>query len=195
MKDSLDDVSETEAMMRSKNTLTLMTIIVSIFLLAGCASQSMRQAPEIARISDEELQRIMMRPIATLSLEEIVTLSKQNMPATDIIEKIKMSESYYPLSPKETLKLSQQGVSSDVLEYMHSSHEAKVRNNVAEEINKRERQKVEEVEKLKSDQRLMMRYDPYWGMGFGHGFNRFGYGRFGPGFGWGGGFGGPFGYW
>ncbi len=166
-----------------------------VLALAGCASQTVQQPPEIARISEEELQRIMVRPIATLSLEEIVTMSKQNVPAAEIIEKIKASDSYYPLTPKETLKLSQQGVSGEVLDYMHTSHEAKVRNNVAEEINKRERQKVEEVEKLKREQRLYRAYDPYWGMGFGHGFNRFGYGRFGPGFGWGGGFGRPFGYW
>lgn len=170
-------------------------LILSLFVLAGCATQTVQQPPEIARISDEELQRIMVRPIATISLEEIVTLSKQGVPPAEIIEKIKASDSYYPLSPTEALKLSKQGVSSEVLDYMHSSHEAKVRNNVAEEINKREKQKVEEVEKLKREQRLMRSYDPYWNYGFG--YNRFGYGRFGPGMGmgWGGGFGRPFGWW
>jgi len=60
-----------------------------VLALAGCASQTVQQPPEIARISEEELQRIMVRPIATLSLEEIVTMSKQNVPAAEIIEKSK----------------------------------------------------------------------------------------------------------
>ena len=119
-----------------------------------------------------------MRPIASLSLEEIVTLSKQGLSNTEIIEKIKASNSYYPLTPKEILKLNQQGLSGEVLEHMHASHEAKVQNNVAEEINKRERQKLEVVETLKREQQSCRGYD-----------------RFYPGFGWGGGFGRPYGWW
>ena len=96
----------------------------------------------------------------------------------EIIEKIKASNSYYPLTPKEILKLNQQGLSGEVLEHMHASHEAKVQNNVAEEINKREQQKLEAVEKLKREQQSCRAYD-----------------RFYPGFGWGGGFGRPYGWW
>ncbi|MDP3088340.1 MAG: hypothetical protein Q8M99_09190 [Methylotenera sp.] len=170
----------------------MILLLLCISVLAGCATQSVQKPPHIERISEEELQRIMVKPVTAISLEEIVVLSNQGVAPAAIIEKIKASNSYYPLSPTQTLELSKQGVSSEVLDYMYSSHDAKVRNNVAEEINKRERQKVEEVERIRREQRLMRAYDPFW---MGPRFGRFGYGPFGPGFGWGGGFGHPLGWW
>ena len=161
----------------SGHSKSFLMMSLALLVLAGCATPPV-QPPKIDRISEEELQRIMLRPIASLSLEEIVTLSKQGLSNAEIIEKIKASNSYYPLTPKEILKLNQQGLSGEVLEYMHASHEAKVQNNVAEEINKREQQKLEADEKLKREQLSCRAYD-----------------RFYPGFGWGGGFGRPYGWW
>jgi len=167
-----------------------LSLILTLLLLANCATQGTQQAPKIDRISEEELQRILPKPIAKISLDEIVAFSKNGLSAAQIIEKIKLSESYYDLTPSQSVALSKRGVASEVLDYMHTSQEAKLRNNVADEINKREKQKREALEALKREQRIQQLYHPYWGYGGFGPYGRYGYGRFG----WGAGFGHPFGW-
>ena len=175
------------------NVVGQLSLVLAILLLTNCATQGTPQTPKVERISEEELQRILPKTQAKLSLDAIVQLSKDGLSATQIIEKIKLSDSYYDLSPSQSLLLSKQGVPTEVLDYMHTSQEARLRNNVADEINKREKQKREVQEALKREQRNQQYYPPYWGYGgFGpYGFYRYGYGRFG----WGAGFGRPFGWW
>lgn len=175
------------------NSIGKLSLVLAILILNNCATQGVQPAPKIDRISEEELQRILPKPVAKLSLDEIVRLSKSGLSATQIIEKIKLSDSYYDLTPSQSLLLSKQGVPSEVLDYMHASQEARLRNSVADEINKREKQKREAQEALRREQRNGQFYYPYWGFGgFGpYGFYPYGYGRFG----WGGGFGRPYGWW
>ena len=171
--------------------LKMLCVAVGFGLLAGCATQNAANGPQIDRISEAELHRILPQPVAKISLEEIVTLSKSGQTPAQIIEKIKASDSYYALTPSQSLKLNKQGVNQEVLDYMYTSNEAKTRNNVADEINQREKQKHEALEQLKRQQSQRLMYDP-WG-----GFGPYGYGRFGYGsrFGWGGYYGRPFGWW
>ncbi len=175
----------------------------SIFLLAsGCTStgnNAANQAPKLERISAEELDKLMTPPAAKLTLDELVSLSKQGNSPDQIIAKIKATDSMYDLTPSQALELSQKGVDARVLDYIHESREAAVRNNLADEINRRERQKQEEVAKLKNrlSQQQRRYYDPfcrgYYGlMPYGYG----GYGRhFGSRFGFGAGLGMPLGCW
>lgn len=170
-------------------------LLASVVLVSGCATTSY-QEPQIARISAEELRQLMPPPVATLSLEEIVTLSKQGVSADDIIAKIKETNSQYELSPSQMVALATQGVDPKVLDYIHESREQFVRDSMAEEINKREMENKKEQERLKREYRLRSnyyyypyygyspwwRYRPYYGYGFyGHGFRGH---RFGYGFGW-----------
>ena len=65
-----------------KNTWTqLRTMLVTsgLLLLAGCATNGV-QEPQIKRISQEELERIMPKPTPNLTLDEIVKLSKAKTP-------------------------------------------------------------------------------------------------------------------
>lgn len=164
-----------------------------LLVLSGCATQS-QKAPQIDRISEEELARIMPKPVATLSLEEIIKLTKEGTSADQIIEKIKITGSSYDLTPSQSVMLSKQGVDNKVLDYIHESRELAVKNSVADEINKREKAKRAELEKLKRQRQMY--YDPFcWG--YPYGFYPYGgyYGhRFGR-YGWGAGFGRPWGCW
>ena len=176
----------------------LLICLISLILLA-CASTSQHDANvhKIDRISDEELARIMPKPIATVSLDDVLRMSKEGLSADAIIEKIRVSNSYYDLTPSQIVDLNKQGVDSKVLDYIHSSSELAARNKVAEEINKREKVKHDEIEKLKRQQmmeRQQRMYDPACGYRY-RGIYPYGYGAFGRRSGFGMGFGMPLGCW
>lgn len=173
-----------------------------LLVLAGCATSSQQQnmkSPQINRISEAELARIMPVPVTALSLDEVVKLSQAGNSADQIIEKIKISNSLYDLTPSQTITLSQQGVDPKVLDYMHTSRELALRNSIADEINKREKEKRDALEKLKRQQLLQQQrfYDPFCRSYYG--FHPYGYGaygsRFGSHFGFGGGYARPWGCW
>jgi len=172
-----------------------------LFVLTGCSTSSQQQnmkPPQIDRISEAELARIIPTPVAELSLDDVVRLSKAGSSADQIIEKIKSSNSLYDLTPSQSIALSQQGVDSKVLDYMHASRELALRNSIADEINKREKEKRDEVERLKRQQLQQQRfYDPFC-RGY-YGFYPYGYGaygsRFGAHFGLGAGYARPWGCW
>ncbi len=135
-----------------------------VVLLTGCATNGV-QEPPIQRISAEELERIMPKPVPNLSLDEIIKLSKDGLSPEEIIDRIKVSNSQYDLSPSQALELSKAGVNPKVLDYIHQSREQALRDNFADEINKREKQKRAEEDKLKRELRMrsMHYYDPWWG--------------------------------
>ena len=149
-----------------------------VLAIAGCASTP-PQAPQIQRISPEELERIMPKPVPNLSLEEIVKLSSAKVSADEIIQKIKDSQSQYNLSPAQILELNQKGVDTKVLEHIQAVHEQAVRDSFAEELKKRDKEKLLEQEKLKREYQMRYPYyDPFWG------YPRWGYPRpyyYGPG--------------
>lgn len=143
-------------------------VLVVASVMVGCASNQTKtsETPPIDRISDAELSRIMLKPNASLSLDEIVSMSKAGSSPDQIIEKIKASNSYYDLTPSQSVQLSKQGVDNKVLDYIYDSRERALRNNVAEEINKRERAKKNAERQLERDRDFYYPYGygayPYW---------------------------------
>lgn len=171
-------------------TRFILPLMFGVLLLSGCATQG-QQAQQIDRISEEELARIMPKPVAVLSLEDIVKLTKEGATADQVIEKIKASGSTYDLTPSQSVMLSKQGVDNKVLDYIHESRELAVKNSVADEINKREKAKRVELERLKRQQlQYQYFYDPFCFYPYGFypygGYYRYGFGSL---YGWGGGFG------
>lgn len=126
-----------------------------MFLLSGCATTSQNKAvnsPQIDRISEAELARIVPKTVVVLTLDDIVRLTHEGNSADQIIDQIKASNSLYDLTPSQSIELSRQGVDSRVLDYIYTSRELAWRNGVADEINKREKAKRTELEKLKRQQ-------------------------------------------
>ena len=174
-------------LMKLKNiNLLFLTWLLAVFslLAAGCATSGRQNnaVPAIDRISEAELARIAPKPVETLTLDDIVRLSKQDSTAEQIIESIKATDSLYDLTPSQSIALGQQGVDHKVLDYMHTSRELAWRNNVADEINKREMEKRAALEKLKRQQLQQQRFhDPYC-RGY-YGLYPYGYGAYGSRFG------------
>jgi hypothetical protein len=148
-----------------------------LMLVSGCAT-TQPQAPQIQRISPEELEQIMPKPVPNLSLNELVVLSNSGISADEIIERIKATDSRYELTPSQALQLSKEGVDSRVLDYIHASREQALRDGVAEEINKREQQKQQELERVKRDYQL--RSYPYYYPYFGYGYYPWRHPRYSP---------------
>lgn len=179
----------------------LLLICGSLLLVSGCASTGRdvnADDPKIDRISPEQLALLIPAPVARLTLDDLVRLTKEGNSAERIIAQIKATDSMYDLTPSQSVDLSHQGVDAKVLDYIHESREAAVRNQLADEINRREKQKQAEVARLKNRMWQQQRYyDPfcrgYYGITpYGYG----GYGRhFGSHFGLGLGIGRPLGCW
>lgn len=91
-----------------------LTLIIALIALAsGCASTRLaRPAPP--------------------TLDEIVAMSKAGTPTEEIIKTLKESRAYYPLTASEITKLSSQGVSDAVLDYIHEVHLREVREDEAQ---------------------------------------------------------------
>ena len=175
----------------------LIPMILALAMLTGCASTG-SNAGRVERITPEELAKILPAPVATIPLSEIVTDSKQGKKADEIIAKIKASNSRYALTPSQVLNLNQQGIDIKVLDYIQQSNELAQQNAIAEELNKREKEK-RATQKLLNQQRDLNRnynnryYDPFFGGFYGRPY--YGYGsRFGHRFGFGLGYGYPFGW-
>ena len=148
--------------------LLKLSIIIFILLLNACASTGTRQT-QVDRITPEELAKLMPAPVATLSLDEIINDSKQGKTPDEIIAKIKASNSRYALSSTQIVDLSKQGVDVKVLDYIQQSNELAKQNAIADEINKREKEKKIAQSQLQRERDFARDryYDPFWGPGFG----------------------------
>lgn len=183
-----------------KNVNCPLTILIISLAIAGCASTGNNMG-KIDRITPEELAKILHAPVATIQLSEIVSDSKQGKTPDIIIANLKTSNSRFELTPSQILDLNRQGVDVKVLDYIAQSNESAKQIAVAEEINKREKEKQMAIKNLKRQRDLNLQYynryyDPFFDSYYG-GFNRHYYGRgsrFGRGFGLGFGFGNPFGW-
>lgn len=171
---------------------TSIAVVVCLGVMAlatGCATNP-TQSGRVERITPEQLAKILPQPVANLSLDEIVTLSQQGVSADEIIKKISTSNSRYELTPTQTLELGKKGVDAKVLDYIHTSNEAAKQNAVADELNKREKAKLEAQQQLRLQQEIERArtyngfYDPFW-PGYGYypyGFGPYGYAPYGFGY-------------
>ena len=181
---------------------TLIAVSLTLMLLAGCASTGTQQS-KLERITPEELAKILPPPVATVALSDIVADSKAGKTTDEIIAKIKTSNSRYELTPSQTLDLAKQGVDTKVLDYIHQSNELAKQNAIADELNKREKQRRAVEDTLRRERNISQQYyDPFWGPHYGSFYGRPYFGPIGPGyrhwprsrFGFGLGFGYPYGW-
>ena len=182
----------------------LIFVMLSLFILAGCASTG-TQAGKVERITPEELAKLIPSPVATVSLDEIVADSKAGKSADDIIAKVKTSNSRYELTYSQVLDLNKKGVDAKVIDYIQQSNELAKQNIIADEMNKREQEKMAAKKQLQRERAFnnSQYYDPFWGPSFGGYYGRGFYpipigpgGRYwrGSRFGWGIGYGNSFGW-
>lgn len=140
--------------------------IVSILIaLTGCASTGGgEQRGEVARITPEEVAKLLPPPIATYTLDEVISASKQGKTADEIIAKIKETESRYELTSSQIVTLNKEGVDAKVLDYMQESNALARQAAIAEEMNRRKDERLIIQRQLREERLARHRYyDPFWG--------------------------------
>jgi hypothetical protein len=162
----------------------LRTVLVSTLALSllGCATASAppQASAAIARISPDELARLLPKPEPKLAPAELVRLSQQGAAAKDIIARIRESGSRYALNASQLIELHSQGVSAQVLDHIQSAREQELRTTLAEEINQREQRHAEELRREQALRRDSYYCDPWRpaypgsGWNFGHPFQPYG---------------------
>ena len=164
----------------------LRPVLISALALSllGCATAS---APPdasgaIARLSPDELARLLPKPEPKLPLTELIRMSKAGVTAKDLIARIKETGSRYDLSASQAIELHAQGVSAEVLDYIQSARAQELRDRIAEEINQREQRHAEELRREQELQLNTIYHDPWWpaypGYGWSHGYPFYPYGGF-----------------
>lgn len=148
-------------------------VVLLATLVAGCASNTPRET-QVQRLTPEEVAKLTPVAVPTLSLDEVIVLSKQKVTADEIIAKIKASNSQYDLTATQIVTLSNQGVDAKVLDFMQAEREKARLNSMADEINKREKANKAAQEQLKNQQfrgRYDPFYDPFYQPFYGYGFS------------------------
>ena len=82
-------------------------LIVPLLILCGCATYSFQYPP--------------------VTIDEITKLTREKVPADQIIEKIKRSRTAYRLSADDIVEMKKNGVDSKVIDYMLKTYEEAVR--------------------------------------------------------------------
>lgn len=144
--------------------LRLLLISTLVLSLLGCATAP---APPgggsaIARLSPEDLARLLPKPEPKLPTAELVRMSREGATAKDIIARIRETGSRYDLSASQMIDLHAQGVSAEVLDYIQSARAQELRDRVAEEINQREQRHAEELRREQALRRDSPYFDPWW---------------------------------
>jgi len=159
-------------------------IVILALSVWGCATTAAPPgaAPAIARLSPEDLARMLPKPDPKLPPAELVRMSKEGATAADVIARIKQTGSRYALSPSQAIALHAQGLSAEVLDYIQSAREQELRATLAEEINQREQRHAEELRREQELRRDSFYYDPWWpaypGYGWRQGYPFHPYGGF-----------------
>lgn len=95
-----------------KHIIYLLILILSAALLSGCMVYNpyAQSQPQV-------------------SVNDIVQMSKDGVPAKDIVSDIRNSHSYYTLNAGQLAKLQNEGVSDTVINYMEKTHFDAIRYN------------------------------------------------------------------
>lgn len=83
----------------------IFSAIIAGLLLAGCSTYG--QGP--------------------LTVNQVLRLSREGVPSSEIIARMRASQTVYPLKASQLARLHRQGVADEVIDYMQSTHIASAR--------------------------------------------------------------------
>jgi hypothetical protein len=146
-------------------------IVIGLLGLVGCANvQEKPQTQVIDRLSEEQLASMMPQPVSQLNYESLLALAKSGSTPAQMIEKLKETDTSFDLTPQQVLSLHQAGIDISVLEYLHTSRQKAMQNNIANTVAEHDKTKNDEIFLLKKrlqQERLNNSYvDPFCRFGY-----------------------------
>lgn len=132
----------------------------SAALLAGCASTPPAEPPKIERLTGAELEARLPAPIAAVSLDDVIAMTKRGDSAERIIEKLDATHSNHRLDASRIAGLIGKGVDLKVLDHIVETERRRIFDDIAANIAQRERACLERVEQEARQCRLQSM--PVW---------------------------------
>lgn len=114
-----------------------LTIALSVLLLAACTTAP-PQAPKVERISGEALEAQLPQPVSSISLADIVAMSRAGIAPEEIVKRIGAAHARYRLSATQLVELSGQGVALAVLDHLVETERRAIFDDLAADIARRE---------------------------------------------------------
>jgi hypothetical protein len=124
MKTSVDfaarngNASSVQAMNGTPPGYRLRLFLAAALLLVPWMSACSTVTSDTATAGAQGAAGVPVRPPTRISLDEVVTLSRQGVGADALIARIQASRSYYRLSAGEIISLRERGVPMAVIDYM-----------------------------------------------------------------------------
>lgn len=115
-------------------------------LFAGCASPPPTEPPRIERLTGAELEAKLPAPLAAVSLDEVVAMTKRGESAERIIEKLDATHSNHRLDASRIADMIGKGVDLKVLDHIVETERRRLFDDVAADIAQRERACLGRVE-------------------------------------------------
>jgi len=131
-------------------------------LLAGCAATPPAAAPKLERLSGAALAAMLPAPLAAVSADDIVALTRSGASAESIVAKIDASHSRYRLDAAQIATLIHHGVALKVIDHMIEGERRHIFDDMAAEIAKHDQACVEQVERELKQCRLQSLAQPAW---------------------------------
>lgn len=133
----------------------------ALLLLAGCAGAPPAEPPKIERLTGAALAAKLPAPVASVSVDDIVALTRNGESAKSIIGKIAASHSRYRLDANQIAALIRQGVALAVIDHIIEGERRRIFDDLAAELAKREQACAERVEQEVRQCRLQALAQPW----------------------------------
>ena len=152
-------------------------VAFTMVMVAGCATieRGADGNPRLERLPAEALQRATPVPVARITLDDLVRLSRENASVDQIMQRYRASNSRLNLNADQRAELAQRGVSEKLLDAIGAVDQAAARADRDDALVRREAAQAAE--------RQRQRADAYY-YGDGYGYPSYGPGYYSP-------FGGP----
>ncbi len=137
-------------------------------VVTGCATAP--QGARVERLTPEQLAALKPVPNPTVSLEEIVTLSRTGTPPATIIERLASTGTWHALSPQQIIELNQQGVDRSVIDHLAAAEERARQATLITQLADRDAKAAQELARERARRQALQQRHQNWNWGIGYGF-------------------------
>lgn len=152
-----------------------LAVLALTLLLGACASRAPQQGA-VERLSPAELARLAPPTNPRISLEDIVTLSREGFAPEAIVKRLAETGTVHALTPAQIVDLSRRGVDQRVIDHLVAAYENARQAALANELADRESRGAAQLARERAERLALeqwsWRYGYGWAPGFSFGWRR-----------------------